>query len=148
MTDADKSKSDSAGAFGTQPMSGPDFEKLVVIQRKNIETIMQANEYALDGIHAAWSRHIESVNQIVECYAAMLDERALTGPLRDRFAKYSDFSKRILEKNTSNTCDVTMLLASAANRAVGVLAKRFIDGLSEASVGVPAEISSSTSKKR
>jgi len=129
MTDVDKAKRNSTGPYG---MRGADLEKLVLNHRKNIETIVQANEYALDGIHAAWSRHIESVNQIVESYVALLDERALSGPLRDRFAKYSDFSKQILEKNATNGRDVTMLLVSSANRAMGVLARRFVDGLDEA----------------
>lgn len=130
MTDVDKSKRNSARPSG---MRGADLEKLLLNHRKNIETIMQANEYALDGIDAAWSRHIESVNQMVESYVALLDESVLSGPLRDRFAKYSDFSKQILEKNAANGRDVTMLLASSANRAMGVLARRFADGLDEAS---------------
>jgi len=129
MTDVDKAKRNSTGPYG---MRGADLEKLLLNHRKNIETIVQANEYALDGIHAAWSRHIESVDQIVESYVALLDERALSGPLRDRFAKYSDFSKQILEKNATNGRDVTMLLVSSANRAMGVLARRFVDGLDEA----------------
>jgi len=129
MTDVDKAKRNSTGPYG---MRGADLEKLLLNHRKNIETIVQANEYALDGIHAAWSRHIESVNQIVESYVALLDERALSGPLRDRFAKYSDFSKQILEKNATNGRDVTMLLVSSSNRAMGVLARRFVDGLDEA----------------
>ena len=129
MTDVDKAKRNSTGPYG---MRGADLEKLLLNHRKNIETIVQANEYALDGIHAAWSRHIESVNQMVESYVALLDESALSGPLRDRFAKYSDFSKQILEKNATNGRDVTMLLVSSANRAMGVLARRFVDGLDEA----------------
>ncbi len=132
MTDADKSKSTSTGTIGVPTGSKVDLERLLLHQRQNIESIMQANEYALDGIHAAWSRHIESVNQMVESYATLLDETVLTGPMRDRFAKYSDFSKQILEKNAANGQDVTMLLASAANRAMGVLARRFVDGLDEA----------------
>jgi hypothetical protein len=137
MTDADKSKSNPTGAFG---MRGADLEKLLLHHRKNIEAIMRANEYALDGIHAAWGHHIASVNQIVESYAALLDEAALAGPLRDRFTKYSDFSRQILEKNAANGRDVTILLASAANRALGVLARCFVDGLDEAGAGADVAV--------
>src|SRR3954454_7680336 len=79
-----------------------DVEAMWAAQRRNIEALSQANQFAMESVQAVARRQIELTRETFEGFSALL--RDITQPVspEDRIAKNTDFAKQMLEKGVNH----------------------------------------------
>ena len=108
-----------------------DVETLMACQRRNIEALTQANQLAVEAVHAVARRQIEIARQTLEDMSALLRDLAQPASTEDRIAKNTAYAKQILEKSISNGREITLLATKAGTEAADVLHRRACEGLDE-----------------
>jgi len=108
-----------------------DVETLMACQRRNIEAVTQANQLAVEAVHAVARRQIEIARQTLEDMSALLRDLAQPASTEDRIAKNTAYAKQILEKSVSNGREITLLATKAGAEAADVLHRRACEGLDE-----------------
>jgi phasin family protein len=135
MADAGAKKSDFVapnGANNGLQFSGPDVETMFASQHKNVEAMMHANRLALDGVEAIWRRQLDFIQEAVVGLTTLVGDFAQPpGPLKERFERHAEYSKRVLEKNLANARELTGLATKATTDAVNIINQRFCEGLGE-----------------
>jgi phasin family protein len=135
MADAGAKKSDFVapnGANNGLQFSGPDVQTMFASQHKNVETMMQANRLALDGVEEIWRRQLDFIQEAVVGLTTLVGDFAQPpGPLKERFEKYAEYSKQALEKNLANARELTGLAAKATTDAMNIINQRFSEGFGE-----------------
>jgi len=108
-----------------------DVEALWTAQRRNIEALSQANQAAIEGVHALARRNIELTRETVEGFSALM--RDLTQPVspEDRIAKNTEYAKQMLEKGVNHSREVATIAAKAGTEAAEILQKRAAESLDE-----------------
>ena len=108
-----------------------DVETLMACQRRNIEALTQANQLAVEAVHAVARRQIEIARQTLDDMSALLRDLAQPASTEDRIAKNTAYAKQILEKSISNGREITLLATKAGTEAADVLHRRACEGLDE-----------------
>jgi phasin family protein len=135
MADAGSKKGEfvaqNAANNGPQ-FSGPDVETMFARQHKNVEAVMQANRLALEGVEAIWRRQLGLIQEALEGIATLVADLAQSpGPLKEKFAKHAENSKRALEKNLASARELTGLATKATTDAMNIINQRFFESLGE-----------------
>jgi phasin family protein len=131
MTDAGAKKSEFAAPNGLQ-FFGPDVERMFAGQHKNVEAMMHAHRLALNGVETIWRRQLDFIQEAVEGLTTLVGDFAQPpGPLKEKFAKHAEYSKRALEKNLANARELTGLATKATTDALNIINHRFCEGLGE-----------------
>jgi phasin family protein len=135
MADASAKKSEFVaqnGANNGPQFSGPDVETMFAGQHKNVEAVIQANRLALAGVEAIWRRQLDLIQEAVEGLTTLVGDFAQPpGPLKEKFAKHAENSKRALEKNLASTRELTGLATKATTDAMNIINQRFFESLGE-----------------
>ena len=108
-----------------------DVEAIWAAQRRNIEAFSQANQLAVESVHAVARRQIELTRETFEGFSALLRDLAQPVSAEDRIAKNTDYAKQMLEKGVSHGREVVSIAAKAGADAAEVLHKRATEGLDE-----------------
>jgi phasin family protein len=108
-----------------------DVEAVWAAQRRNIEALSQANQLAVEGVHAMAKRQIEMTQQTLEEVSTLVREMAQPSSTEDRIAKHTEFTKKMIDKGLSHGREVAALAAKAGTEATEVLQKRTAEGLDE-----------------
>ena len=108
-----------------------DVEAVWAAQRRNIEALSQANQLAVEGVHALAKRQIEMTQQTLEDFSTLVREMAQPSSTEERIAKHTEFTKKMIDKGLTHGREVAALAAKAGTEATEVLQKRTTEGLDE-----------------
>jgi phasin family protein len=108
-----------------------DVEAVWAAQRRNIEALSQANQLAVEGVHALAKRQIEMTQQALEDLSTHVREMTQPSSTEDRIAKQTEFTKKMIDKGLTHGREVVALAAKAGTEASEVLQKRTTEGLDE-----------------
>jgi phasin family protein len=123
---------DVTKVMGDLRVPGIDMEAAVSSQRKNIEALTQANQLAVEGVHAVMRRQVEITRQAMEDFSAIFRDLVQpNGSPEDRFAKQAEYSTHAIEKSVSNAKELTEPVTKANTEAFSVINKRVTESLEE-----------------
>jgi phasin family protein len=108
-----------------------DVEAVWAAQRRNIEALSQANQLAVEGVHALAKRQIEMTQQALEDLSTHVREMTQPSSTEDRITKHTEFTKKMIDKGLTHGREVVALAAKAGTEASEVLQKRTTEGLDE-----------------
>src|SRR5215469_14522945 len=108
-----------------------DVEAVWAAQRRNIEALSQANQLAVEGVHALAKRQIEMTQQTFEEFSTLWREMTQPSSTEDRIAKHTEFTKKLIDKSVNHGREVAALAAKTGTEATEVLQKRTAEGLDE-----------------
>jgi len=108
-----------------------DVEAVWAAQRRNIEALSQANQLAVEGVHAMAKRQIEMTQQTLEEFSTLWREMTQPSSTEDRITKHTEFTKKMIDKGLSHGREVAALATKAGAEATDVLHKRTTEGLDE-----------------
>ena len=119
---------------GKAPMF--DVEKMIAVQRKNVEALTVANQLAFEGVQAVVRRQAEIVRESVEDLTKMTRElTAVTSP-EDRMVRQTEIAKEAFETALGRVRELSGLIQKSSSEAVDVLSKRVSDNLEEVRVAL------------
>jgi phasin family protein len=108
-----------------------DVEAVWAAQRRNIEALSQANQLAVEGVHAVAKRQIELTQQAFEDLSTLVHEMTQPASTQDRIAKHTEYTKKMIDKGLTHGREIAALAAKAGSEATEVLQKRTTEGLDE-----------------
>ena len=109
-----------------------DVEAIITSQRKNIEALTQANQYAVEGVQKVLHRQFEIAGQTLDDFSTMVhDLFKPNGSPESWMAKQAEFSKRTIENGLANARDLTETVAQANTAAFNIIGKRVTETLDE-----------------
>ena len=108
-----------------------DVEAVWAAQRRNIEALSQANQAAVEGVHAVARRNIELTRETFEGLSALMRDLAQPVSAEDRIAKNTEYAKKLLEKGVNHGREVATIAAKAGADAAEILHRRATEGLDE-----------------
>lgn len=107
-----------------------DVETAFATQRKNVETLTQANQAAIEGVQAIARRQAEIVREAVETYSKLAREVAQLGA-EDRLAKQAQAAKEIFEQAVANIDELKGIAAKSQAQVTSLISKRVADNFDE-----------------
>ena len=108
-----------------------DVEAAWAAQRRNMEALSQANQAAVEGVHALARRQIEMTREAFEGFSTLWRELAQPGSPEDRIAKNAEYAKQLLEKGATHGREIATIATKASSEAAEILHKRASEGLDE-----------------
>lgn len=108
-----------------------DVEAVWAAQRRNMEALTQANQAAVEGVHAVARRQIELTREAFEGFSALLRDMAHPVSAEDRIAKNTEYAKQMLEKGVSHGREIATIATKAGTDAAEILHKRATESLDE-----------------
>lgn len=108
-----------------------DVEAVWAAQRRNIEALTQANQAAVEGVHALTRRNIELTREAFEGFSALLSEMAQPVSAEARIAKNTEYAKQMIEKGVNHSREIATIAAKAGTEAAEILQKRASESLDE-----------------
>ena len=108
-----------------------DMEAAWAAQRRNMEALSQANQAAVEGVHALARRQIEITRETFEGFSTLMRELAQPVSPQDRIAKNTEYAKQMLEKGATHGREIATIAAKAGSDAAEILQKRATEGLEE-----------------
>ena len=110
-----------------------DVGALVTSQRKNIEALTQANQYAVEGVQKVLHRQFEIAGQTLDDLSAMVrDLLEPNGSPESWMAKQAEFSRKAFENGLANVRELTETVAQANTAAFNTIGRRLTEALDEA----------------
>lgn len=108
-------------AFQRGPLN---MQSLLEIQRKNLQTMTQAQQMAIENFQAIALRQAELLSQIMESQSALTSELMKEGNPEDKIAKNAEAIKNSYEQAIANAAEISEMVKRANAEAVGLLNKR------------------------
>ena len=109
-----------------------DIEAIVTSQRKNLEALTQANQYAVDGVQKVLHRQFEIAGQTLDDFSTMVrDLFKPNGSPESWMAKQAEFSKKTIESGLANVRELTETVTQANTAAFNTIGKRMAEALDE-----------------
>lgn len=108
-----------------------DVEAVWAAQRRTLDAFSQANQLAVEGVHALAKRQIEMTQQALEEFSTHVREMTQPSSTEDRIAKNTEFTKRMVDKGLSHGREVAALAAKAGSEATEVLQRRAAESFDE-----------------
>ena len=108
-----------------------DVEAVWAAQRRNLEALSQANQAAVEGVHALARRNIELTRETFEGLSTLMRDMAQPASPEDRIAKNTEYAKQMLEKGVSHSRELATIAAKAGSDAAEILQKRATESLDE-----------------
>lgn len=108
-----------------------DVEAVWASQRRNFEALSQANQLAVEGVHALAKHQIEMTQQALEELSTLVRDMTQPSSTEDRIAKHTEFTKKMIDKGLTHGREVATLAAKTGTDATEVLQRRASEGLDE-----------------
>jgi len=103
---------------------GVDVDTVVASQRKNFETLIEANRRALEGARAVAQRQAELVREGFErATEAATEAMAPTAPEK-KFARQAEFAKDVFESSIASYRELFGLATRASEEVMDLVTKR------------------------
>src|ERR1700733_5777251 len=97
-----------------------DVEAVWAAQRRNIEALNQANQLAVEGVHALAKRQIEMTQQALEDLSTLVRDMTQPVSTEDRIAKHTEYTKKMIDKGLTHGREVaTMGVKTGTEAAEG-----------------------------
>jgi phasin family protein len=122
---------DVTKAFSDFRLPGLDVDAVAATQRKNLETLTQTNQLAVEGVRALAQRQAEIAQQVVEEASALVRDWMQPSAPEERLAKNVEAAKQAFEKGLANARELNELTAKASEDVFSVVAKRVSEGFDE-----------------
>lgn len=107
-----------------------DVEGAFAAQRKNVETLTQANQAAIEGVQAIARRQAEIVREAVETYSKLARDVAQLGA-EDRLAKQAQAAKEMFEQAVANMDELKGIAVKSQAQVTSLISKRVADNFDE-----------------
>lgn len=121
--------------LGEFKLPGVGAGALVETQKKNLETLVQANKLAAEGVQALATRQAEIVRSTLDGFANAVRE-SVTGASPDSFAQHqAEFVRSQFEQAIANLKDLAELSAKSNAKVVDLLSTRFKEAMEEIKSG-------------
>ncbi|HEV8029573.1 MAG TPA: phasin family protein [Stellaceae bacterium] len=108
-----------------------DVEAVWAAQRRNIEALSQANQFAVEGVQALAQRQLELTREAFEGFSTLMRDLTQPASTEARIAKNTEYAKQMLEKGVNHGREIAALAAKTGTQAAEVLQKRATEGLDE-----------------
>ena len=108
-----------------------DVEAVWAAQRRNMEALSQANQAAVEGVHAVARRQIEITREAFEGWSTLFRDLAQPASPEDRIAKNTEYAKQMIEKGVSHSREIATIATKASTDAAEILHKRANESLDE-----------------
>jgi phasin family protein len=108
-----------------------DVEAVWAAQRRNMEALSQANQAAVEGVHAVARRQIEITREAFEGWSTLFRDLAQPASPEDRIAKNTEYAKQMIEKGVSHSREIATIATRAGTDAAEILHKRANESLDE-----------------
>jgi len=108
-----------------------DMETAWAAQRRNMEALSQANQAAVEGVHALARRQIEMTREAFEGFSTLMRDMSQPVSPEDRIAKNAEYAKQMLEKGASHGREIATIATKAGSDAAEILRKRAAESLDE-----------------
>ena len=112
-------------------LPGIDIDSIVASQRKNVETLTQANRVAFEGLQAIARRQAEILQETMNEATKGVDAIAKAGSPPDAAAKQAELVKVSFEKALGNMRELAEMVTKANQEAVGAVTHRVSEALDE-----------------
>jgi phasin family protein len=110
---------------------GVDMEKVVAVQRKNVEALTSANQTAMEGIQAIAKRQSEILRSMIEESNSALKTMMEQGSPEEKMAKQADLLKASFEKTLTHMRELSEMVAKSNREAFDVINSRVTESLDE-----------------
>jgi len=94
-----------------------DMEAAWAAQRRNMEALSQANQAAVEGVHALARRQIEITREAFEGFSTLMRDMAQPVSPEDRIAKNTEYAQKMLEKGATHGREIANIAAKAGSGA-------------------------------
>lgn len=101
-----------------------DIQKILEIQRKNIQTLSEAQQLAVEGVQAIVTRQIEVVSQFMEEQSFLTNQLMREGTPEDKLNRNAELIKNSYDKALANAKEISELVKKTNTKASGLLNKR------------------------
>jgi phasin family protein len=108
-----------------------DVEAVWAAQRRNLEALSQANQLAVEGVHAVVKRQIEMTQQSFDDLSTLVREMTQPASTEDRIAKQTEYTKKAIDKGLSHGREIAMMATKTGTEAAEVLQKRTTESIDE-----------------
>ena len=108
-----------------------DVEAVWAAQRRNLEAFSQANQLAVEGVHAFTKRQIEMTQQTFEELSTMVRDMTQHSSPEDRVVKQTEYAKKFIDKGISHGREIATMAAKTGGEVAEVLHKRTAESLDE-----------------
>lgn len=108
-----------------------DVEAVWAAQRRNLEALSQANQLAVEGVHALAKRQIEITQQAFEDFSTHVREMTQPTSTEDRISKHTEFTKKMIDRGLTHGREVAALATKTGVETTELLQKRATEGLDE-----------------
>jgi phasin family protein len=126
---------------------GVDLEKVVAVQRKNVEALTSANQTALEGIQAIAKRQSEILRSMIEESNSVLKAMMEQGSPEEKMTKQADLLKTSFEKTLGHMRELSEMVAKSNREAFDVINSRVTESLEEMKSLMPAAAPAKKSTK-
>jgi len=111
--------------------AAPDMEAFLGYQRRNMETLSQANRVALEGAQAVAKRHMEIAQQAMAELTEAMKAIATADAPQAKAAKQAELVKTSYAKAVSNMKEIADLIQRANSEALTLINRRFAEAMDE-----------------
>ncbi len=108
-----------------------DVEAVWAAQKRNLEALSQANQLAVEGVHAVVKRQIEMTQQTFDDLSTLMREMTQPSSTEDRIAKQTEYTKKAIDKGLSHGREIAMMATKTGTEATEVLQKRTTESIDE-----------------
>jgi len=108
-----------------------DVEAGWAAQARNMEALSQANQAAVEGVHALTRRQIEITREAIEGFSALLRDLSPPASTEDRIAKNTEYAKQMIEKGVGHGREIATIATKVGTDAAQILHRRANEGLDE-----------------
>jgi phasin family protein len=111
-------------------MPGVDFESVMVMQRRNLETLAALNQQAAAGIQAIAKRQGEILQTLMNEASTAAQQLAEVSP-EERASKQTELTRRAFEQAVANMRELTEMVSKSQNEALETINQRVSESLEE-----------------
>jgi len=121
---------DQIKAFGARlGLPKVDVDKLIEMNRKNVEALMQSASVVGEGAKALAEKEREIVQVVFKETSAMVKNFRPTGSPQEIVAKQGEYARKAFEVAMQNTRDLAELATKTTAEAAGIVRERIHDNL-------------------
>ncbi len=110
---------------------GVDVQALLDTQRKNIETLTEANRVVVQGMQAVARRQSEILAQAMTEISSAAQEIARAGDFQSMSAKQSEWIRQAFERAVANMRELAEMITKSNQEAFELINKRVAESVEE-----------------
>lgn len=108
-----------------------DFKKILEIQRKNLQTLSEAQQLTVEGVQSIMNRQIEVISQFMEEQSFITNQLLREGTPEDKLNRNAELIKNSYDKAMANAKEISELVKKTNSKTSSLLNKRASANLKE-----------------